>query len=200
MDRMKVPHSYHDMGGEPAGKLEPTEHDYDDWEHRVDAMCVLLWGIKGGTRWMTVDEHRKNIESLPPEAYQRMSYYERWVWSLAQCLIQRGIVTTAELGRKLGDVVGPRSHHDMGGEPAGRARPTEHDYAEWERRVDAMSVLMATHVKVDQRRRNIEAIAPAEYDVMAYYDRWIVSLAQSLIQRGVITTEELAKKMEKHGS
>lgn len=88
----------------------------------------------------------------------------------------------------------------MGGEPAGRARPTEHDYAEWERRVDAMSVLMATHVKVDQRRRNIEAIPPAEYDAMAYYDRWIVSLAQSLIQRGVITTEELAKKMEKHGS
>jgi hypothetical protein len=55
-------------------------------------------------------------------------------------------------------------------------------------------------VKVDQRRRNIEAIPPAEYDAMAYYDRWIVSLAQSLIQRGLITTEELAKKMAKHGS
>jgi uncharacterized Zn finger protein len=197
---MKVPHSYHDMGGEPAGKLEPTEHDYDDWERRVDAMCVLLWGIKGGTRRMTVDEHRKNIESLPPEAYQRMTYYERWVWSLAQCLIQRGIISTAELGRKLKDSVGERSHHDMGGQPAGRAEPSEHDYAEWERRVDAMSMLMSKRVKVDQRRRNIEAIPPAEYDAMAYYDRWIVSLAQSLIQRGVITTEELAKKMEKHGS
>lgn len=197
---MKVPHSYHDMGGEPAGKLEPTEHGYDDWERRVDAMCVLFWGIKGGTRWMTVDEHRKNIESLPPEAYQRMSYYERWVWSLAQCLIQRGVISTAELGRKLKDCVGERSHHDMGGEPAGPSGPGEHEYEEWERRVDAMAVLMSDHVKVDQRRRNIEAIAPAEYDAMAYYDRWIVSLAQSLIQRGLITTEELAKKMAKHGS
>ena len=197
---MKVPHSYHDMGGEPAGKLEPTEHDYADWERRVDAMCVLLWGIKGGTRRMTVDEHRKNIESLPPEAYQRMSYYERWVWSLAQCLIQRGIIGTAELGLKLKGSVGERSHHDMGGQPAGGVTPSEHDYEEWERRVDAMSVLMATHVKVDQRRRNIEAIPPAEYDAMAYYDRWIVSLAQSLIQRGVITTGELAKKMAQHGS
>ena len=197
---MKVPHSHHDMGGEPAGKLEPAEHDYDDWEHRVDAMCVLLWGIKGGARWMTVDEHRKNIESLPPEAYQRMSYYERWVWGLAQCLIQRGIISSAELGRKLGDVVGARSHHDMGGQPGERVTPGEHDYEEWERRIDAMAVLMSSHVKVDQRRRNIEAISPAEYDAMSYYDRWIVSLAQSLIQRGVITTEELAKKMEKHGS
>jgi uncharacterized Zn finger protein len=200
MGGMKVPHSYHDMGGEPAGKLEPTEHDYEDWERRVDAMCVLLWGIKGGTRRMTVDEHRKNIESLPPEAYQRMTYYERWVWSLAQCLIQRGIISTAELGRKLKDSVGERSHHDMGGQPAGGVTSSEHDYEEWERRVDAMAVLMSEHVKVDQRRRNIEAIPPAEYDAMAYYDRWVVSLAQSLMQRGVITTEELARKMEKHGS
>ena len=199
---MKVPHSYHDMGGESPGKLEPIEHDedrsYSDWERRVDAMCVLLWGIKGGPRRMTVDEHRKNIESLPPEAYQRMSYYERWVWGLAQCLIQRGIITTSELGKKLGDAVGERSHHDMGGEPAGEFQPGEHGYEEWERRVDAMAVLMSNHVKVDQRRRNIEAIPPAEYDAMAYYDRWIVSLAQSLIQRGLITTEELARKMAKH--
>jgi hypothetical protein len=199
MGGMKIPHSYHDMGGEPAGKLEPTEHDYDDWERRVDAMCVLLWGIRGGTRRMTVDEHRKNIESLPPEAYQRMSYYERWVWSLAQCLIQRGIISTAELGRKLKDSVGERSHHDMGGQPAAGVTSSEHEYEEWERRVDAMSVLMAKYAKVDQRRRNIEAIPPQEYDAMAYYERWIVALAQSLIQRGVITTEEMAKKMAKHG-
>ncbi|MGQ0545999.1 MAG: hypothetical protein ACT4P3_11810 [Betaproteobacteria bacterium] len=195
---MNVPHSYHDMGGEPAGKIEPTEHDYEDWERRIDAMCVLLWGLKGGPRRMTVDEHRKNIEALPPELYQRMSYYERWVWSLAQCLIQRGIITTEELARKL-SISFERSHHDMGGMPAGRSGPTEHEYEEWERRVDAMSVLLSKFIKVDQRRRNIEALPPAEYDAMAYYERWVVALAQSLIQRGLITTEELGKKMAKHG-
>ena len=195
---MKVPHSYHDMGGEPAGRLEPTEHDYEDWERRIDAMCVLLWGIKGGQRRFTVDEHRKNIEALPPELYQRMSYYERWAWGLAQCLIQRGIITTEELGRKV-NMPFVKSHHDMGGDPAGRAGPGEHAYEEWERRVDAMSVLLSKSIRVDHRRRNIEAIPPAEYDAMAYYDRWIVALAQSLIQRGLITTEELAKKMAQHG-
>jgi hypothetical protein len=30
---------------------------------------------------------------------------------------------------------------------------------------------------------------------MGYYDRWIVSLTQTMIQRGVITTDELARKM-----
>jgi hypothetical protein len=30
---------------------------------------------------------------------------------------------------------------------------------------------------------------------MAYYEKWVVSLAQSLLERGMITTEELAQKM-----
>jgi hypothetical protein len=98
----------------------------------------------------------------------------------------------------------PRMHHDMGGLPAGKVEYKEHDYAEWERRVDAMSVLMGERgVTVDQRRRNIEAIPPDEYDRMSYYERWIVALTQSLIQRGVITTAELAQKMvevERRGS
>jgi len=97
-----------------------------------------------------------------------------------------------------------RMHHDMGGQPAGKVEYTEHDYAEWERRVDAMSVLMGYRgLTVDQRRRNIEAIPPEEYDRMSYYERWVVALAQSLIQQGVITTAELAEKLvevEKRGT
>jgi hypothetical protein len=89
-----------------------------------------------------------------------------------------------------------RMHHDMGGLPAGRVKPTEHEYAEWERRVDALSMIMGRQgVTVDQRRKNIERLPPEEYDRMAYYEKWVVSLAQSLLERGMITTEELAQKM-----
>lgn len=89
-----------------------------------------------------------------------------------------------------------RGHHDMGGLPAGKVEPTEHDYADWERRVDAMSVLMAAKgITVDERRKHIEMIPPAAYDKMAYYERWIVALTQAVIQRGMITTDELARKM-----
>ena len=94
----------HDMGGLPAGKVERTEHDYADWERRVDALAVLLWGIKGAKKLMTVDELRKNIETLPPDAYERMSYYERWVTSITQTMIQRGVITTEELGRKMEEI------------------------------------------------------------------------------------------------
>ena len=95
---------YHDMGGQPAGGVEPLEHDYDDWERRVDALMVLCSGITGKQRLMTVDELRKNIESLPPQSYDRLSYYEKWITSLTNTLIQRGVITTAELARKMAQV------------------------------------------------------------------------------------------------
>jgi hypothetical protein len=89
-----------------------------------------------------------------------------------------------------------RGHHDMGGLPAGRVEPAEHDYADWERRVDALAVLLNGRITVDERRKNIEALPPQDYDAMSYYERWVVSLGQALIQRGIITTEELGRKME----
>jgi hypothetical protein len=99
-----IERGHHDMGGLPAGKVEPTEHDYAAWERRVDALMVLLSGVKGANKLMTVDELRKNIEALPPDAYDRMSYYERWVASITQTMIQRGVITTEELGRKMEEI------------------------------------------------------------------------------------------------
>jgi len=99
-----IERSHHDMGGRPAGKVVPSEHDYADWERRIDAMAVLLFGIKGGPRRLSVDEHRRAIESLPPQAYDTMTYYEKWIVALAQCALQRGLVTTAELAHKMAEV------------------------------------------------------------------------------------------------
>ena len=89
------------MGGLPAGKVRKTEHAYDDWELRVDAIMMLLTGVTGMKKRMTVDELRKNIEALAPADYDKMGYYDRWVVSLTQTMIQRGVFTTDELARKL---------------------------------------------------------------------------------------------------
>jgi hypothetical protein len=94
-----IERGHHDMGGLPAGRVERTEHEYAAWERRVDALVMLMRG-----HGLTVDESRKNIEALPPAAYDAMGYYDRWIASLAQTLLQRGIVTSDEIGRKLEDV------------------------------------------------------------------------------------------------
>ena len=99
-----IARGHHDMGGLRAGRVEPSEHDYAEWERRVDALMVLLSGVKGDTPSLTVDELRKNIEAIGPEAYDKMSYYERWVTSITQSMIQRGILTTDELGRKMEEI------------------------------------------------------------------------------------------------
>jgi hypothetical protein len=88
------------MGGLPAGKVDRSEHDYADWERRVDAIAVLL----GRKRRLTVDGRRRAIETLSPEAYDRLAYYERWVVALGQTLIQRGLITSAELALKMRQV------------------------------------------------------------------------------------------------
>jgi hypothetical protein len=65
---------------------------------------MLCSGVKGKKRLLTVDELRKNIESLAPEAYDRLAYYEKWITALTQSLIQRGVITTADLARKMHEV------------------------------------------------------------------------------------------------
>lgn len=88
------------MGGLPAGKVGRTDHEFGEWDRRVDAI-VQVASRRLGIR---VDERRKNIEALPPRAYDAMSYYEKWLVAITQTLIQRGVITTEELGRKMEQV------------------------------------------------------------------------------------------------
>ena len=93
---------HHDMGGLPAGPVKPTEHDYAPWEKRVDALLVLLGAPD--RQLVRTDELRRNIEALPPDAYETMSYYERWMASITATLLQRGTITADELARKMAEV------------------------------------------------------------------------------------------------
>ena len=64
----------------------------------------------------------------------------------------------------------------MGGLVAGEINKNEHDYALWEKRVDALMMLLTNDLQimtVDQLRKGIEALPPTAYDQMTYYERWI---------------------------
>ena len=55
-------------------------------------------------RVMTVDELRRGIEALGAAEYDRLSYYERWIASIANAMIHKGVFTVDELGRKLAEI------------------------------------------------------------------------------------------------
>jgi Nitrile hydratase beta subunit len=93
---------HHDMGGEPAGPVERTEHDPVLWEKRVDAILRLL--TRPSRKIMTVDELRRGVEGLGPGAYDELSYYQRWIASIVENLLEKGVLTVDELGRRLAEV------------------------------------------------------------------------------------------------
>ena len=86
----------HDMGGSPGGTIDQAQHEVEDWERLADAVTTALdgKGIK------TTDEHRRAQESLPPEEYASLSYYERWVAATERLLVEKGVLTREEIDGK----------------------------------------------------------------------------------------------------
>jgi hypothetical protein len=93
---------HHDLGGRPAGPIDRTERELEPWEKRVDALFQLLSAPGRGI--IRSDELRRSIEGLGIEEYDRLTYYERWMTAIANLLLEKGVLTTDELGRKLDEV------------------------------------------------------------------------------------------------
>jgi nitrile hydratase len=72
-------------------EAEPLFHA--DWESRAMAMTVAM-GASG--QW-NIDLSRSARESLPPDIYLSSSYYEIWVRALEKLMLERHMVTAAEL-------------------------------------------------------------------------------------------------------
>ncbi|MEJ6402339.1 ScnB-like protein [Yoonia sp. 2307UL14-13] len=94
---------WHDMGGDAAGPVPHDDHDFALWEKRVDALMI----IASGKGYFTVDGLRRALEDMGEEAFETMSYYERWIASVNQNLIEAGVYTIAELAERM-DVVARR--------------------------------------------------------------------------------------------
>jgi nitrile hydratase subunit beta len=88
----------HDRGAWPTDTLiDRSEHELADWELLTDALVSAL--SREGL--MNVDEMRRGIESMPPDEYERASYYERWLFSAETILVQKGVLALGELDARL---------------------------------------------------------------------------------------------------
>jgi len=87
----------HDLGGMQG--LGPIEREPGEpvfharWEARIFAINRAV-GAFG--KW-NIDASRHSREKIPPADYLRMSYYERFVHSVIDLLVQSGLVTRAEI-------------------------------------------------------------------------------------------------------
>jgi hypothetical protein len=73
--------------------VDTGPHELTDFDREVDALRQLL----SAKQLMTVDELRRGIEAIPEAEYHRLSYYQRWIRSITDNLLRRGVLTEAEL-------------------------------------------------------------------------------------------------------
>ena len=88
----------HDLGGVPAGPVDQSEHVLNFWEWRVDALVRLLF-VKGLLNDFA--ELRRAIEDMDPDAYNSLSYYERWAGSVATLMVEKGVLTEEEIESRI---------------------------------------------------------------------------------------------------
>jgi hypothetical protein len=93
-----VARAVHDRGGWPTDEpIDRSEHELEDWELLTDALVRVL----NGRGLIEDDELRRGIESMPPDAYEQASYYERWLYSVETILEEKGVLEPGELARRL---------------------------------------------------------------------------------------------------
>jgi len=109
--------SVHDMGGMHGfGPVEIEQNEpvfHARWEERTFALTLASAALG---KW-NLDMTRCAREQMPPAEYLRSTYYERWLWGLRKLLVERGLVSEAELrtGRaeSKGDAARPLRAEDL---------------------------------------------------------------------------------------
>jgi hypothetical protein len=92
--------SPHDLGGASKFMCEPVDvepHALTAFDRQVDAIRQIL----GAKQVMGVDELRRGIEAIPEAEYLRLTYYQRWIRSITDNLLKKGVITEAELRQAL---------------------------------------------------------------------------------------------------
>ena len=88
--------------------------------------------------------------------------------------------------------------HDTGGRPIDEPIDrTEHELEDWELLTDALvgALSRAGVMNVDELRRGIESMPPAEYERASYYERWLFSAETILTEKGVLAPGELESRL-----
>jgi len=94
-----------------------------------------------------------------------------------------------------------RGVNDVGGLPGGPVNREEHPETLFEKRVDAL-VMLLTHpqigaFKVDALRRAVEMNSPGDYTTLGYYPKWIRAIRRLLVEQSVLSDAEIDARIGK---
>jgi len=94
----------HDLGGmQGLGPIEREKDEpvfHDEWERRVFGLFITTFA--GGH--YNVDEFRHGIERMGHAYYLESPYYEHWLNTVETNLIEKGVITRAELEARIAEL------------------------------------------------------------------------------------------------
>ncbi|HKC78231.1 MAG TPA: hypothetical protein VKB70_07600 [Gaiellaceae bacterium] len=92
-----------------------------------------------------------------------------------------------------------RRVHDRGSWPTDAPIDrSEHELEDWEVLTDALLGALGSNgvLNVDEFRRGIESMPPADYEGASYYERWLYSAETILMEKGVLEPGELDRRLD----
>ena len=91
-----------------------------------------------------------------------------------------------------------RLPNDIGGFEAGSVMRVEHQLEPWEKRCHALADVLDFKklINTEEKRKGVEALGETLIGKLPYYERWIVAFSNILFQKGLLTPEDLARKMD----
>jgi nitrile hydratase len=89
-----------------------------------------------------------------------------------------------------------RKSHDVGGRTdVGPVDRSDHTLADWERMTHAMIRILNTPergiMRTDEMRRTIEGMDLQTYELLSYYQRWVIAIESLMLEKGILTKEEI---------
>ena len=175
----------HDMGGmQDMGPVRPEKNEpvfHAAWEGRVLAMYLAIDGDWPG------GSGRYQRELIPPADYLRMSYYERWLTSLSELLVTRGMVTRTELETGVAQGGNTKGRHMLrvdevapmiaAGGASTRNVPVAAKFHEGQR-VRARNINPVGHTRLPRYARGKQGTIVRDHGVYVFNDSFVQGLGE----------------------
>ena len=98
---MFIKHLPNDIGGKVCDdKISITERPLYPWEKR----CHALLDVLDYHKIVNTEEKRRGTENIGPDLAGKLTYYEKWIVSASNCLLQKGILTPDLIAQKTKEV------------------------------------------------------------------------------------------------
>ena len=178
-----------------------------------EKLSVALVDILGGMQQIVTVDELKRADAALGESYRSLSSFERLAHTADNVLVATGLVEEGDLRVRMArlavtlagdkDRAHPKARfsnagvNDIGGLPGGPIDRRHHEAADWEKLLVTLGAVLSRRQlrTVHESRRAVEELGD-DYNRLAYFERTAQALANLLCEKGVLSRDEVAVRMD----